>query len=677
MHAPDPGHVFVIRGDLKNLACSAWMQTTDKRLRPGGRWETEIPEAASRITAADRAAFETEEVYSIPVWPRDEDSAPIPFLTAVPFHGVSTADDFRPRVRAFVEAAAPIVRNRPVAKRPRPLLAMPPIGFGRGGGHLRKGDVVRMVLDEARSLAEEFEVDIAIVFRGAPKGYALAQHLRHSQGHSAWPELDARELEHARRLGDLARLGRLVPFMGAGVSVSAGAPTWKELIEKLADLADLAPNVRRALSDQGRNVLDQATFVRQAIGARFPEDELAFVRAIAEITDVHRYGLAPALLAALESEQSITLNYDRLFEMAAEDGGLPRRTIPSVVPRDAGQDRWLLKLHGSVDDPSSIVLTRSDYLGFNTERAALSSIVKATLMTRHVLFVGFGMSDDHFHEIIHDVRRAMAPTGTALRSVGTVLTLRDDLLDRELLGELDFVPFSPTSPVSPASPESIFLVAARRLEIFLDAVLAFAADSHAYLLDETYAHALTPEERQLRDGIQTMVIALPDSARHTTSWKVVDRMLRDLGGDPEPLDSSPANSEGRVRARESPPPPRRTPDRVVELGENEIFVFGSNGAGQHGGGAAHAALAFGAEWGEGHGLHGRTYAIDTMSGWEVLAGESAEFVTFAADHPELTFLLTPVGCGIAGYSADAVAPLFRSAPPNVILPESFARLLGR
>ncbi|WP_298743958.1 SIR2 family protein [uncultured Microbacterium sp.] len=536
MPIPNSGHVFVIRGDLKNLACSAWMQTTDRRLRPGGRWEVEITDAPQRITATDRAAFEAEQVFAIPVWPRGDAPEPIPFLTAVPFHGVKTADDFRPRIRAFVEVAVPIARARPTGDRPRPLLAMPPIGFGRGGGNLRKGDVIRMILDEARILAEEFEVDIAIVLRDGEKAYALAQHLRKTSGGDAWPELSTSERAHAHRLGALARRGRLVPFMGAGVSVSAGAPTWAQLIEQLADRAGLDADVRAALLDEGRDVLDQATFVRQAIGARSPEDPLAFVRAIAEITNVERYGLAPALLAALESEQAITLNYDTLFEKAAEDGGLPRRTIPSAAPRDADQDRWLLKLHGTVDDPTSIVLTRSDYLGFHTERAALSSIVKATLMTRHVLFVGFGMSDDHFHEIIHDVRRAMESSGAKLRGVGTVLTLRDDPLDRELLSELDFVPFAP------AAPEPDFAASARRLEIFLDAVLAFASDSHAYLLDTTYNDALSADERMLRDRILRMVSTLPDDARSTTSWSVVAAMLSDLG-----LEETPAQGSTRGR----------------------------------------------------------------------------------------------------------------------------------
>ncbi|GAA2892577.1 A1S_2505 family phage non-structural protein [Microbacterium esteraromaticum] len=119
-----------------------------------------------------------------------------------------------------------------------------------------------------------------------------------------------------------------------------------------------------------------------------------------------------------------------------------------------------------------------------------------------------------------------------------------------------------------------------------------------------------------------------------------------------------------------------TPDVVVTLRPDEVFVFGSNASGQHGGGAARVAYErFGAVWGEGHGHHGRSYAIDTMSGLGVLASEARAFLTYAAEHPDLRFLLTPVGCGIAGYTPEQVAPLFAGAPDNVTVPSSFAPFL--
>ena len=115
-------------------------------------------------------------------------------------------------------------------------------------------------------------------------------------------------------------------------------------------------------------------------------------------------------------------------------------------------------------------------------------------------------------------------------------------------------------------------------------------------------------------------------------------------------------------------------DRIAELGENEIFVFGSNIQGAHGGGAAwFAHKHFGAEWGVGEGLTGRTYALPTMEGKDAMKAAVDRFIACARQHPELTFVVTAVGCGIAGYTPSEVAPLFREATSleNVYLPEVF------
>ena len=112
--------------------------------------------------------------------------------------------------------------------------------------------------------------------------------------------------------------------------------------------------------------------------------------------------------------------------------------------------------------------------------------------------------------------------------------------------------------------------------------------------------------------------------------------------------------------------------RITSLQPGEVFVFGSNASGHHGAGAAaQAQRDFGAVWGEGHGLHGQSYAIDTMSGLPVMAEEIATFLEFAEAHPQLTFLVTEIGCGIAGYTPSEVAPLFTRAVSNVRLPHSF------
>ena len=120
---------------------------------------------------------------------------------------------------------------------------------------------------------------------------------------------------------------------------------------------------------------------------------------------------------------------------------------------------------------------------------------------------------------------------------------------------------------------------------------------------------------------------------------------------------------------------RTAPDIISTLKDNEIFVFGSNLAGMHGGGAARvAAQKFGAVMGQGVGLQGQSYAIPTMQGGvETIAPYVDEFVNFAKEHPEMIFLVTRIGCGIAGFRDEEIAPLFTAAKgvPNICLPESF------
>lgn len=126
---------------------------------------------------------------------------------------------------------------------------------------------------------------------------------------------------------------------------------------------------------------------------------------------------------------------------------------------------------------------------------------------------------------------------------------------------------------------------------------------------------------------------------------------------------------------------RYTPEHIKELEKGQVFVFGSNLAGAHGGGAAAAAVRyFGAVWGQGVGMQGQSYAIPTMHGGvDVIKPYVDEFIQYAKEHPELTFLVTRIGCGIAGFRDEEIAPLFSDALAlrNVLIPKSFVDVLDR
>jgi uncharacterized protein (DUF1810 family) len=125
--------------------------------------------------------------------------------------------------------------------------------------------------------------------------------------------------------------------------------------------------------------------------------------------------------------------------------------------------------------------------------------------------------------------------------------------------------------------------------------------------------------------------------------------------------------------------PEYTPDAISSLRADEVFVFGSNLHGHHGGGAARVARRnFGAIWGQGVGLQGQSYAIPTMQGGaETIKPYVDQFIDFAKDHSEMFFYVTRIGCGIAGFKDSDIAPLFKDAieTANICLPKSFVGIL--
>lgn len=118
-----------------------------------------------------------------------------------------------------------------------------------------------------------------------------------------------------------------------------------------------------------------------------------------------------------------------------------------------------------------------------------------------------------------------------------------------------------------------------------------------------------------------------------------------------------------------------TPERISELGPDDIFVFGSNLEGLHHRGSAKDAIErFGAIYGKGVGRQGQSYGIPTMNSLEIVGFYIDDLIEYALDHPALTFWVTKIGTGIAGYTVEEIATLFRQRvlPSNVRVPREFA-----
>lgn len=156
-------------------------------------------------------------------------------------------------------------------------------------------------------------------------------------------------------------------------------------------------------------------------------------------------------------------------------------------------------------------------------------------------------------------------------------------------------------------------------------------------------------------------------------------MARPSVGAKMPRPSVGANRDFIFRDMKEKYTGRVTPEWIDDLQENQVFVFGSNLAGMHGGGAARVArLRFGAVMGNGVGMQGRSYVIPTMQGGtKTIRPYVNDFIAYAKEHPELKFLVTPIGCGIAGFEPEDIAPLFElaSSVENIWLPKSFWEVL--
>lgn len=499
------GHLFVAHGDLTALACDGLLIPCDSDGNVRRIWQPLLPTGLP-------VSSDNLEWLAVPGRPNEHgvisldpvDGRPVWAFVTVDRDAVASPDEVVDRTWRAVRYAA--VGLQSSEDREMPLLGLPLAGTGHAGLATRRGEVIDGLLKQLRG--NDLNADVALVLWDR-RDFAAVQTRRRE---SDWQELPKDLSTEADRLGSLAARGQLSLFLGAGVSRPAGLPDWWRLLDELAAEAGLP------LPSREEDPFDAATPIVAALGD-------GFHGAVVKLLDKRRHAIGHALLATLRAHRMVTTNFDDCMELALQ---VPSAGRFRVLARQLahGDQPWLLKLNGDVRQPDSIVLTTSDLSRSPAERSALEGVVQTLLLTSHLLFVGFSLTDRNFLLLAEAVTKVRALAGDSEAELpGTAAALVKSDLDRAGYSDLHMLSMDEASPKR----------GARILEIFLDRLVWSASASGAlsseYVLDDRYLSSLSTSDVALRKAVLEMLHRVGSDAKSSAAWRHVERLLADLGAD--------------------------------------------------------------------------------------------------------------------------------------------------
>lgn len=492
-----PGHLFVAHGALESIAHDAAIVPVDSDLDFNPSWlplfKEKVPDEPATFAALGWGkAPDREQIWIVDI--------------------IGGVEVILQRVAAVLADIKQGHGDRAGFNgRALPLVVMPVFGIGLGGLSHQRGHVIGRLVARLTELANDLEIDLVVVARD-PAVHAALQYARRD----LVKPLPSPYERQARELGELARSGQLALFLGAGVSMAAGLPSWKGLIDELAAGAPgLDPEDLKGLTE-----VDQAELIQR-------EDESGFAKRVAKIAKrVGQPSLLHALLAGLDVSQVVTTNYDRLYERAVKATG---RSVDSVMPwvSAVGAGRWILKLHGDVEHPKMIVLTRRHMVRYDASNRPSAALLQSLLLTRKLLMVGVSLKDDNVIRLAHEVQEYREEyQGGGKRTFGTVLDIGDGRVRSRLWEkQLDWVHLD--------EMRTLGRDGAWALELFLDRVGYYAAHQSSWLLDDRFEKLLKdPTDVTLARDIRALYARLPKDG--SAEWTPLVERLEELGArDPD------------------------------------------------------------------------------------------------------------------------------------------------
>ena len=420
-----PSHVFVCNSSVCELACDAFLCPVASIAYEElsgviwKRWQEQIEETNVNLwhqliggRQNGHVRFDRYGRVAVPTrWPRNC-SQPLILPTEVLVLGDDEdlqIKELMKSAREFLDVAYNHVKDKaPQNGRERHLLALPVIGTGGGGARDMTGEIVKNLFHILDEFVSRHKVDCVIVAADEAT-YAHAQKVREEPPSSI---LSPEKLKAAEDLAQLAASGHLSLFLGAGTSIPSGLPSWKGLLYALEDqlTSSRTTGKRKIERECGGDLLKMAD--KLADLARSHANGKCLKTRVANHIEEQKChpSLVLALLLSLPSKSIVTTNYDKLIETAYHNQNVAssdrsRASDLSILPHQpiSSAKKWLLKMHGCVSHPKKIVLSGKDY----AESKVLTGIVQANLLTTHLLFCGFSLTDPNYEKVVKEVRAAL------------------------------------------------------------------------------------------------------------------------------------------------------------------------------------------------------------------------------------------------------------------------------
>lgn len=256
-------------------------------------------------------------------------------------------------------------------------------------------------------------------------------------------------------LRDLRRDGKLIPFVGAGLSIPLGLPSWSSLLDIIADQLDYDPAVFK-LSGNNLQLAEFYVANKGSIGPLRSEMDRLFNPTDEAIKSSRSH----SALVDMNLPLIYTTNYDRIIERAFELKRIPCHTISniddiSVAPPNATQ---VVKFHGTFSDDASLVLTESSYFDRLEFESAIDIKLRADILGKILLFVGYSLSDINIRYMLyklHKLRQRVRRDTNRLPSA-YLITFGAGEVQRTLLAQWDVLVVD-LDPINKSESMDLFL----------------------------------------------------------------------------------------------------------------------------------------------------------------------------------------------------------------------------